>query len=330
MSYAQLLETYKPNIVHNHRFKNRVINRIKLERPGWIPAHITENWDTDPFAYQTEEELMPAGGLHGQLLTYFAEMLRIPLKKQGLMLLIDTFLLYRDSNNVRQRIGPDLLLMEDCFPAPSAYDLDTRPPPRCVIETTSPKSHYKDLKENVAFYFSLGIETYFVIDAVTPQKKLRTPIELHLWRKGKPPKKVKVDNTGYFLLPEMNVKIASQREGLIFVDAMTGNALRDNGQLNDALEESEQRADTEKQRADTEAQRADTEAQRADVEVQRATIAEQRAKTAFENGEQKRQIETASKMLAKGYDLAEIAELIGLSLDELVTLSAINLKRDKT
>jgi len=111
-------------------------------------------------------------------------MLRVFLEKQGMMLLVDTFLLYRDSKQIKHRIGPDLLLMEDCFPAPSSYDLDTRPP-RCLIEFTSPKSHFKDLQNNLPLYFSLGVETYLVIDAVTPQKKLRSPIELHLWRQSK-------------------------------------------------------------------------------------------------------------------------------------------------
>ncbi len=69
MSYAQL-ETYEPKRVPNPRFKTGIIRKPQPERPAWIPSHITENWDTDPFVYQTEEELMPAGGLHGQLLSY--------------------------------------------------------------------------------------------------------------------------------------------------------------------------------------------------------------------------------------------------------------------
>jgi len=41
----------------------------------------------------------------------------------------------------------------------------------------------------------------------------------------------------------------------------------------------------------------------------------------FEKGQQQKALETARKMLAKGYDLTEIAELTGLSSDELATLS---------
>ncbi len=300
MSYA-LLETYEPKIFHNLQFKSRA------ERPGWIPSHITENWDSCPFAYQTEEELMPAGGLHGQLLGYIAEMLRVHLKKQGLMLLLDTFLLYRDAINVKRRIGPDLLLMEDCFPASSAYDLDIRPPPCCVIEITSPDSHFKDLQENVLFYFGLGIETYLVIDAVTPQKKLREPIELHLWRKGKPFRKVGADNAGYFCLPEMNIKIADQQCNLIFVDMVTGNVLRDSGQLSDELEDTKQHVNVAEQRA--------TAAE------QRATAAEQRTKTAFEKGQLAEKQGIARNLLAKGIEPTVVAEATGLSVEELAIFS---------
>jgi len=28
------------------------------DRPGWIPPEITENWDTDTYAYQTETEIL--------------------------------------------------------------------------------------------------------------------------------------------------------------------------------------------------------------------------------------------------------------------------------
>ena len=265
----------------------KLVPLARPERPGWIPSHITENWDTDPFAYQTEEELMPAGGLHGQFLTYITEVLRAPLQKQGLMLLVDTFLLYRNSSNVKNRIGPDLLLMKDCFPAPSAYDLDVRKPPCCVFEITSPDSHFKDLKTNVGFYFGLGVKTYMVIDAVTPQKKLREPIELHLWRKpkGQLIQKVAADSAGYFLLPEMNIKVAVQQQRLVFVDVLTNEVLRDSGQLYDALEDTKQRVET-----------------------------------AFSDGEQNKAIETARTLLADGLDAELVMKYTGLSALELAGL----------
>ena len=140
---------------------SRVMQKTsQLDRPGWIPAEITHNWDTDPYAYQTEEELMPGGGLHGQLLAYLMELLRATLKARGLMLLMDTFMLYRDKQGIKQRIAPDLLLMPFRFPPPSAYDLDVEPPPLCVVEVTSTKSHFRDLQQKVPFYLGLGIPFY--------------------------------------------------------------------------------------------------------------------------------------------------------------------------
>ena len=154
-----------------------------VDRPGWIPPEIKEGWDTNPYAYQTEEELMPAGGLHGQLLAYIVELLRGPLKARGLMLLPDTFVLYRDRRGVKQRIAPDGLVMAAEFPPPSAYDLDERPPPLAMLEVTSPKIHQSDLERKVLFYGKLGIATYVVIDAITARGRLRERIQLRGWRR---------------------------------------------------------------------------------------------------------------------------------------------------
>ena len=152
-----------------------------IDRPAWIPPEITHDWDTNPYAYQTEEELMPAGGAHNQLLAYMMELLRHVLKGKGLMLLMDTFMLYRDQQGKKHRIAPDLLLMPYREEVPSAYDLDIEDQPTCIIEVTSPKSHLKDLEDNVSLYFGLDIQTYLVIDAITPQGKTRTQIQLHLY-----------------------------------------------------------------------------------------------------------------------------------------------------
>jgi len=57
----------------------------------------------------------------------------------------------------------------------------------------------------------------------TQTKKLRVPIELHLWQKskGQTHQKIKADSACYFLLPEMKIKVAVQKQNLIFVDAVT-------------------------------------------------------------------------------------------------------------
>ncbi len=258
---------------------SQVLKVSNLDRPGWIPANIKYNWDNNPYAYQTEEELMPAGGLHGQLLAYLVEVLRATLKERGLMLLLDTFLLYRDKQGIKQRIAPDLLLMPFRFPPPSAYDLDLEPPPLSVVEVTSPKSHLNDLHHKVPFYFSLGISTYLVIDAVTPRSQLREQIELHLWQliDGQ---LSKIETQGEYLIPQMGLTIAAQGQQLYFTESATGKVLLNGEQWREALQMETQRANMETQRANKATQWAEMETQRADCEAQRADQAEQRAMTA--------------------------------------------------
>jgi Uma2 family endonuclease len=216
---------------------SRVLKPFPLDRPGWIPSGIARGWDTNPYAYQTEEELMPGGGLHGQLLAYLMELLRAALKARGLMLLMDTFLLYRDNQDIKQRIAPDLLLMPLRFPLPSAYDLDVEPPPPGVLEVTSPKSHFRHLQQKVPFYLGLGIPSYLVIDAITARSQLRKQIELHGWQLvDDQPCKMETASDGSLALPAMGLRIRAQGQRIIFVDEVTGEMLCDSEQLNTALQ----------------------------------------------------------------------------------------------
>jgi Uma2 family endonuclease len=288
------------------------------ERPGWIPREITENWDRDPYAYQTEEELMPAGGLHGYLVAYFVEILRSFLETRGLMLLADTFMLYRDGQGVKQRISPDLLLMPFRFPPPSAYNLDIEPPPVLVMEITSPKSRMRDMKNKVFFYTGLGIRTYFVIDAVTSGAKLRKETGLHLWRKNRSMvQEIQPDTAGYLTLPEIGIKVKADGHRLIFADTVSGEMLHDTGELKAMVLKEQQRADRERLRADRERLRAEEELLRADRERLRAEAAEKKAEQAQKQGGYNKAEETARKMLVKKYSPAEISELTGLSADEI-------------
>ena len=145
----------------------------KVDRPGWVPAWVDEDWDENPYAYQTEGELMPAGGLHGQILAYLMELLRHILAKRGLMILLDTFMLFHDEEGVKRRIAPDLMITGWREEPPSAYDLEVEPLPFGVLEVTSPKSQMADKEKKMAFYLGQGIPLYVVIDAVTRRGKPR-------------------------------------------------------------------------------------------------------------------------------------------------------------
>jgi Uma2 family endonuclease len=246
-----------------------------LDRPGWIPAELTETWDNNPYAYQTEEELMPAGGLHGQLLAYIVELLRHTLKERGLMLLLDVFLLYRDAQGVKQRIGPDLWLMPFRFPPPSAYDLDVEPPPLFIIEVTSPQSRLADLETKVPFYLNLGVSLYLVLDAITAQGQPRQHFQLHAWRLvGGRPQKIRPDSQGSLILSDVELKVMARGQRLSFMDTVTGELLFDMEQLMVALQ-SERQARWGEHQARLEAEaRAEAETQRAEAEAEARRAAE--------------------------------------------------------
>jgi len=222
-------------------------NRLSVDRPAWIPDHIIENWDPSPYAYQTEEELMPAGGPHGRILAYILSLVMHLTESKGMMFLLDTFMLYRGVDGRKRRIAPDLLLMPFDLVAPSAYDLDTQPPPPLVVEVTSPDSHVADLQEKSAFYMGLGISTYLVVDAVTPTSKLRKQINLYLWRliDGKM-QQMQPDSEGYFTLPELDIGILADGQQIIFKDMETDEIVKDSGQLIELLNQQRQDLDEER------------------------------------------------------------------------------------
>jgi Uma2 family endonuclease len=256
-----------------------------LDRPGWIPPHILFDWDTDPYAYQTEEESMPEGGPHGQLSGYLYELLRSHLKERGLMLLLDVFMFYRDRWGIKQRIAPDLLLMPDRFPAPSSYDTTVLQPPSFVVEITSPKTHNKDLDDNVSLYMDwLSISTYLVIDAMVPGKdELREQIQLHVWRKtGNQVVKMVADSEGGFVLPEMGLRIKAEGQLIIFVDSRTGDVLLDMTGLKKALMEEVKQAKQEARRADAAEKRAAAAEKRAAAAAERAAVAEKQVEAEAE------------------------------------------------
>jgi Uma2 family endonuclease len=243
------------------------------DRPGWIPPEITQDWDDDPYAYQTEEELIPAGGPHGKLLTYLVELLRHVLAQRGLMLLVDTFMLFRDEEGVKQRIAPDLLLMPLRGEPPSAYDLDIEPPPPLVVEVASPKSQRRDFDSKMRFYLEQGIPAYLAINAITTTGRLRRRIELRLWRliNGQP-QEIQLGEDDDFVLPEMGLQIMTEGQQIRFRDLNTGEELLDNGELRAALEAERQErlAEREARLAERQARLAEREARlQAEAEVAR-------------------------------------------------------------
>lgn len=255
---------------------------FRPDRPGWIPESVGDDWDPDPYAYQTQEELMPAGRFHNLYLQILAEMLGPLLGRMGLEAVIDVFIFYRDPEGRKQRIAPDMVIapvteLSDEQKARS-YDLDVEPLPPCVIEIVSPRSREYDLEQKPFLYAFLGIDECVVLDILGEQGRVRPQIGVTLWRLG--PEGMAVvppDDEGSVTLETIDVRLRADGQRLVARIASTGELLRSSTELLAALEESEQARTQAEQRADVEAaDRAQAE-QRAGVEAAARAQAERRA-----------------------------------------------------
>jgi len=105
-----------------------------------------------------------------------------------------------------------------------------------------------------------------VIDAVTPKAQLRERIQIHLWRKtGENIREIMPDAEGYLTLPEMNLKLKSEKQQIIFRDAISGEMLHDTGQLRVIAESALKKAEKERKTAESALKKAEKERERAET-----------------------------------------------------------------
>lgn len=197
------------------------------DRPAWIPLDIVANWDPSPYAYQTPEEQMPGGGAHGVLMGYIYEVLEHFLRGRDLMLMLDMFMLYRDTSEtggIKRRISPDLLFLAAESPPPSAYDLDDRPAPVCLGEIVSPDSRQSDVETKRALYTALGVQRYFVIDALEAKGAVSDQVRIRVWYLGM---EQRPDADGFLLLPELGVKVRPVESQVRFFELESSEPLPD-------------------------------------------------------------------------------------------------------
>jgi Uma2 family endonuclease len=257
---------------------------FRRDRPGWIPEWIGDDWDPNPYAYQTDEELMPAGHYHSLYLQVLAEMLAPVLERLKLRRFIDVFIFYRDWEGRKQRIAPDMLIAPpreaDPDESPHAYDLDIEPVPLCVVEIISPGSRQADSLDKKLFYAALGISEYMLLDVEDQHERLLDQVGLTLWRlEGDLPAPVAPDAEGYLRLETIGVRLRADSRRLVAQDLATGEPLRTGSELAAALAEAEQaRAEAEQARAEAE-QRAQAEAvARQEAEAEAARLREELAR----------------------------------------------------
>ena len=266
--------------------KRKNLRRPINDRPKWIPDHILDDWDTDVYAYQTEEDLMPAGGPHGEVLGDIWGIIKERLRKRNLILLMDTFMLFRDEDNIKNRNAPDLIVVpyQEGDETPSSYDLETDPTPLCAFEVVSPSSKKKD-EDSPRFYIEqLGIPSCVIIEHVDRNGKLLKEAKLSVWRQDLDTGyavAVAPNSEGRCWVPEMKMWIGVQGQSTYFVDGETGKLLFDAETERLAREAAEKRI----QIAEKQVQKARTDAVTSQERIQ---AAEERAKAAQERIEAER------------------------------------------
>lgn len=242
---------------------------FRRDRPGWIPEWVGDDWDPHPYAYQTEEQLMPAGRFHSRYIQILAEMLSPFLERLGLQVIIDVFIFYRDWEERKQRVAPDLLIapiveLTDAQMIKS-YDLDDEPVPLCVVEVTSPESRTRDQQKKGLLYASLEVKEYLILDIVNPDNPdtLCDQIGVSLWRLDNGvPIEVAPDDEGYLTLECIGVRLRADGQRLVAQVCATGEMLRTARDLTDALTETEQsRREAEQRAAAAEAELAQLRAE---------------------------------------------------------------------
>lgn len=293
---------YEPRYMDEHEL-------FQPERPGWVPEWVGGDWNPHPYAYQAAGHAAPAGRFHSAYLQTLAELLCPVLEQSGLMLVMDTYLLYRDWENRLQRMAVDVLIAPpadepDDEQTAYAYNLDTEPLPRCVIELTSVRNQAPAARHKRLHYAALGIGEYMLLDIVDAEGRMRPQIEVSLWRLADElPLPVPADEEGYVTLESIGVRLRAQGQHLEARWQATGELLRTSRELMQALEAAEHASLLADERAAAEAEARSLAETRAAAEAEARAAAEKRATL-----EERARVAAEARAAAEAEALAEFEE----------------------
>ncbi|MEM7531336.1 MAG: hypothetical protein AAF639_04110 [Chloroflexota bacterium] len=273
--------------------EERLRQSIAWERPAWIPDHITADWDTDPYAYQTEEELMSASFVHNDSLGDMRSEMKGIAKERGWTLYMDNFLLYRNQENIRDRVAPDLLVVpyRDRKKLTSSYDMETQPLPMCAIEIVSPSSETKDEQIHQLYVEYLKIPLCVVIWLIDDDGDYLDNPSIRVWyrdQKTGHATSAIPDEEGKYYLPELQLWIGLNAKSVYFVDEVTGETLAGVGTERLMRQAAEQQAKQEALHAEAERQQREAAQKKAEQETLRAEAERQERKTAEDESERLR------------------------------------------
>ncbi len=216
-----------------------------VDRPGWIPAHITENWDPNPYAYQTEEELMPQGGPHDHIIVHIRDVIRPDLEARDLMTLSDVFIIFRDQHGVQRRNSKaaDIMVVPHEDPPPKAWYLDQRLAPLITMEI--PSAPDEKVAEKKDIFIAHGTQRHVVVDQLDKNGEVAKTVKVRVW--GPDGKRQKPDANGLLDLPEIGLKIPAKalRKDFTLHDGATGEPRKTSAALLDEKDEALAQKDAE-------------------------------------------------------------------------------------
>lgn len=196
---------------------------------------------------------MPAGLRHNKNLGNMWSKLDPIADERGWLLYMDNFMLYRNEENKRDRVAPDLLIVpyRDDEMATTSYDIESQSLPYCAIEIVSPSSKEKDEKIHTFYLEYLHIPTCVIIQLVDEDGWYLPNPSIAVWhRDAKTGRAIAAtpDDDGKYYLPELQLWIGLKNTTIYFVDEVTGETLADVGTERFRRQAAEKRMEQERQK----------------------------------------------------------------------------------
>jgi hypothetical protein len=222
---------------------------LEQRRPAWVPDYVGEDYDRDPYAYQTRRELMPEGADHNEVASdQIGSALRPYVAARGWYLMGDTFILYAPPARFRKhRIAPDLFITrQPILPPHREYALyDVEEPPLAVFEVTSVGTLDED-RSKQRIYALLEVPLFVLVDIVDAQGQPRRAYQIEVRRLtewGHYESVAAAD--GSYALEELGLTVRAEGQSVVFTVAGTGERLLSSVEMAEARTAAENRAHAE-------------------------------------------------------------------------------------
>lgn len=223
---------------------------LEQRRPAWVPDYVGDDYDHDPYAYQTRRELMPEGADHNEVTSdQIGSALRPYIANRGWYLAGDTFILYASPVRFRKhRIAPDLFISRQPILPPSReytiYEIEE--PPLAVFDVTTVGTQESD-RAKQRIYAMLEIPLFVLIDIVNAQGQQRASYMIEVRRLNEMGyyDQLVASTDGSYPLDELGLTVRAEGQNVVFTVTATGERLLSSIEMADARTAAENRAHAE-------------------------------------------------------------------------------------